>query len=125
MRRAAAAVLALVALFALVCPTLARALAGLDATTQDVLLGASAPSWRHPFGTDVLGRDLLVRTMDGGAIALRVGLAATAIALVIGVAWGAVAGYAGGKLDELLMRAVDVIDALPSVVFVIVVMALV
>ncbi len=125
MRRAAALVLLLVALFALAGPPLARALAGLDGTAQDVLLGATPPSWRHPFGTDVLGRDLLVRTMDGGAIAIRIGLTATAVALVIGVGWGALAGYAGGRLDELLMRVVDVLYALPATVFVIVVMALV
>jgi oligopeptide transport system permease protein len=125
MRRAAAAALLLVVVFALVGPPLLRALAGLDATTQDVLLGAAPPSWRHPFGTDVLGRDLLARTMEGGAIALRVGVTATAVALVIGVAWGALAGYAGGRTDELLMRVVDVLYALPATVFVIVVMAVV
>jgi len=73
----------------------------------------------------VLGRDLLVRTMDGGRIAIQIGLVATAIALVIGVAWGAIAGYAGGVVDEVMMRVVDVLYAQPATVFVIVVMAVV
>jgi oligopeptide transport system permease protein len=114
----------LVCAFCFLGPRLAAPF-GLDAIRQDVLLGATPPSWRHPFGTDVLGRDLLVRTMDGGALAIAVGITATTVALVIGVAWGAVAGYAGGRLDELMMRVVDVLYALPATVFVIVVMAVV
>jgi oligopeptide transport system permease protein len=117
--------IAAVALLCFVGPALLGALAGIDATTQDVLLGAAPPSWRHPLGTDALGRDLLVRTLDGGAIAIRVGLGATCVAVALGVVWGAVAGWAGGRIDEVMMRVVDVLYALPSTVFVIVVMALV
>ncbi|WP_428265060.1 ABC transporter permease [Haliangium sp.] len=116
------------ALFVAICvfsflgPYLAAWLAGLDPISQDPSLGATPPSWRHWMGTDTLGRDMMVRTMDGGRIAILVGLVATAVALVIGVSWGAVAAYVGGKVDELMMRIVDVLYAFPVVVFVIVIM---
>lgn len=112
-----------ICLFSFAGPVLARWVAGIDAVAQDTALGAAAPSWRHWLGTDQLGRDMLVRTMEGGRIAITVGLTATLVALVIGVSWGAVAGYAGGRLDELMMRVVDVLYAFPTVVFVIVIMA--
>jgi oligopeptide transport system permease protein len=106
-------------------PPVLGALFGLDGRAQDVTLGAAPPTWRHPLGTDILGRDLFVRTLEGGSVAIRIGLFATFVALAIGVTWGAVAGYAGGRIDEAMMRFVDVMYALPSTVFVIVVMALV
>ncbi len=96
---------------------------GLDATTIDITGGAKPPSWSHPLGTDTLGRDMLVRTMIGGQIALTVAFVATAVALVIGVAWGATAAYAGGRIDYLMMRVVDTLYGFPTTVFVIVVMA--
>jgi oligopeptide transport system permease protein len=111
--------------FSVAGPFLARLLLGLDATAQNVDLGATAPSWAHPFGTDVLGRDLLVRTMIGGRISILVGFVAAGVAVVIGVAWGAIAAYAGGRTDELMMRFVDMLYALPSTLFVLVIMAIV
>jgi oligopeptide transport system permease protein len=113
----------LVCAFSFLGPILAQAIAGLDGVSQDPRLGATPPSWGHWMGTDPLGRDLLVRTMEGGRYAIGIGLIAAAIALVIGVTWGAVAGWAGGKTDEAMMRFVDVLYALPSPLFVIVVMA--
>lgn len=73
----------------------------------------------HWLGTDELGRDLFARSCAGGRISLLVGLAATLVSLLIGVAYGAVAGYAGGRLDALMMRLVDVLYALPFMFFVI------
>ena len=76
----------------------------------------------HLFGTDALGRDLFVRTMIGGQISLLVGLVATLVSLVIGISYGAVAGYFGGRVDNLMMRFVDGIYAMPFMFFVIVLM---
>ncbi len=83
---------------------------------EDVSQG---PSWRHWFGTDDAGRDMLVRLLMGGRISLAVGLCATFVALIIGVSYGAVAGYVGGKLDAFMMRVVDIMYALPFTIFVI------
>lgn len=74
----------------------------------------------HWLGTDRLGRDLLVRTLHGLRVSLAVALAATAVAVVIGVAWGAIAGYRRGRTDALMMRFVDVLYSLPQVFFVII-----
>jgi len=120
---ACGAAFAAICVFSFAGPLLAGWIAGLDAVSQDTALGASAPSWHHWFGTDLLGRDMMVRTMAGGRMAIAVALTATLVALVIGVSWGAVAGYAGGRIDELMMRIVDILYAFPTVVFVIVVMA--
>ena len=90
-----------------------------DPAAQDLALGASSPSAAHWFGTDDLGRDLFTRVLYGGRISLLVGLVGTAVSLVVGVAWGAIAGYAGGRTDELMMRVVDVLDALPYIFLVI------
>src|SRR5262245_16179979 len=119
------AIFLMICLFSFAGPFLMKWLANVDGSKQDVLLGASAPSAQHWMGTDILGRDLLVRTMDGGQIAIKIALLATIVALVIGVTYGAIAGWAGGKVDEVMMRFVDVLYALPSTVFVIVIMALV
>src|SRR5271165_2170583 len=78
------------------------------------------PGVAHWFGTDVHGRDLLSRTLYGAQISLLVGAVGTVVSLVIGVLWGAVAGYLGGRWDSALMRFVDVLYSLPSIVFVIV-----
>ena len=79
-----------------------------------------APSLTHWLGTDVHGRDLLSRVMYGARISLLVGTVGAGVSLVIGVLWGAVAGYVGGRLDNFMMRIVDILYALPSIVFVIV-----
>jgi oligopeptide transport system permease protein len=115
--------LGIVIVFCVLGPILAGAIGGLDANTQDTDLGATGPSARHWFGTDPLGRDMLVRTMLGGRLALAVALIATTVAVVVGVSWGAIAAYAGGRVDFVMMRIVDVLYGFPVVVFVIVVMA--
>jgi oligopeptide transport system permease protein len=76
----------------------------------------------HLFGTDALGRDLLARLLMGLRVSLAIGLVATFVSLVIGVAWGAVAGFVGGRLDEVMMRFVDVLYSLPFIFFVILLM---
>ncbi|MEP6603617.1 MAG: ABC transporter permease [Spartobacteria bacterium] len=90
--------------------------------TQNLALGATPPSAQHWLGTDTLGRDLLIRILYGGRVSLSVGLCATAVALVIGVIYGAVSGFIGGKIDIFMMRIVDIIFALPFTVFVILLM---
>lgn len=78
------------------------------------------PSTEHWFGTDQLGRDLFSRILYGGQISLLVGFVATAVSLVIGISYGAAAGYAGGKTDEAMMRVVDILYAIPFLVIVII-----
>ena len=90
--------------------------------SQNLNLGASAPSFSHWLGTDTLGRDLLVRLLVGGRISIGVGLCATVVALTIGVVYGAVAGFFGGKTDTVMMRIVDIMYALPFTIFVILLM---
>ena len=76
----------------------------------------------HLLGADALGRDLLARILMGLRVSLAIGLVATAVSLVIGVAWGAVAGFVGGRTDEIMMRIVDVLYSLPFIFFVILLM---
>jgi len=89
---------------------------------QELANTFSPPSGTHWLGTDQLGRDLLVRLLYGGRVSLGVGLAATFVALTIGVVYGAVAGFFGGKLDAFMMRTVDIIYSLPFPIFVILLM---
>ena len=89
---------------------------------QNLDLGAVPPSAAHWLGTDTLGRDLLARTLYGGRISIMVGLVATFVALAIGVTYGAVAGFIGGKVDAVMMRIVDILYALPFAIFVILLM---
>ena len=91
---------------------------------QNLELGASPPSSEHFLGTDVLGRDLLSRILYGARISLLVGFVATGVALIIGVSWGIIAGYAGGRVDSIMMRIVDVLYGLPFIIFIILLMVI-
>ena len=78
------------------------------------------PSWEHPFGTDLNGRDVLYRVLLGARISLVVGLAGACVSLLLGTAYGLVAGYAGGRMDNLMMRVVDVIYSVPRLIFILI-----
>ena len=88
-------------------------------TAIDLKNTVAAPSAEHWFGTDQLGRDLFARVLSGGRVSLLVGVVATAVAVMIGVIYGSIAGYTGGFLDDLMMRFVDILFALPFLVLVI------
>ena len=89
---------------------------------QNLALGAVGPRVGHWLGTDVLGRDVLTRLLHGGRISILVCLCATAVSLTIGLLYGALAGFLGGKIDALMMRAVDILYSLPFTIFVILLM---
>ncbi|HET9959456.1 MAG TPA: ABC transporter permease [Polyangiaceae bacterium] len=100
------------------------ALLGLDPNATAPALRHQPPSAAHWFGTDAVGRDLFARVLVGGRVSLSIGLAATLVSVTIGVAYGAVAGFYGGKLDEILMRFVDFLYGLPYMFLVILIMLL-
>ncbi len=122
---ASAVVIGLVFAFCVLGPPLTAASLGWTYEMQDIDLGASPPSWSHPFGTDVLGRDVMVRTMLGGRVSLAVALVATAVSLAVGVTYGAISGFAGGRVDAVMMRVVDLMLSTPYLLLVIVLMAVI
>ena len=111
-----------VLLFMVVVALLTPWIAPYSYEAQNLDLGASPPSVAHWLGTDIFGRDVLTQIMYGGRISLAVGFIATAVALLIGVTWGAVAGYIGGRLDAVMMRLVDILYALPFMIFIVLLM---
>ncbi|HEY7914607.1 MAG TPA: ABC transporter permease [Blastocatellia bacterium] len=121
---AGGAITLLVVLLALAGPWLVYQYNGFTYQTQDLTTRLSDPSMLHPLGTDILGRDLLARLLYGSRVSLMVGLVATLVSLVIGVAYGAAAGYFGGKVDDVMMRIVDVLYSLPYIILVVILLAL-
>jgi oligopeptide transport system permease protein len=111
-----------VLLFMLIVALLTPWIAPYSYEAQNLDLGASPPSSQHWLGTDIFGRDVLTQIMYGGRISLAVGFIATAVALLIGVTWGAVAGYAGDRVDAVMMRLVDILYALPFMIFIVLLM---
>jgi oligopeptide transport system permease protein len=91
---------------------------------QNLILGATPPSATHWLGTDTLGRDMLTRVLYGSRVSLSVGFIATTVALLIGVLYGTVAGYFGGRIDAAMMRIVDILYALPFMIFIILLMVI-
>jgi oligopeptide transport system permease protein len=81
------------------------------------------PSLQHPMGTDDSGRDILARVLQGGRISLMVGVISTIVSLIVGVSWGATAAYLGGRIDNFMMRIVDIIYAIPYILIVIVLLS--
>jgi oligopeptide transport system permease protein len=128
-------VVILISLASLIGPSVIKYATGrsYDVIPSDSALNKSFPpfrgpdgrfAWTHPMGTDIAGRDLLSRVLSGGQISLMVALISTLVSLVIGVSYGAIAGYLGGRIDDLMMRIVDVLYSLPYVIIVIVLLAL-
>ena len=87
------------------------------------LVTSFPPSLQHPMGTDEAGRDLLARVLQGGRISLMVGVISTIVSLIVGVSYGAIAGYLGGRIDNLMMRFVDILYAIPYILIVIVLLS--
>ena len=112
---------ALLVLLILACALVPR-LFGLDPELTDPARHGLAPSGGHWFGTDNLGRDYLARVLVGGQTSLMVGLVATLVSVLIGTFWGAVSGYYGGLLDDVMMRVVDFLYAIPYMFLVILIM---
>jgi len=117
---AALSIMAVVIVLTLIAPLLSPW--EIDSTDWDNVSQPPAVENAHYFGTDDVGRDIFVRTLYGGRISLMVGLSATLVSLLIGIFWGATAGFAGGRTDQLMMRFVDVMYAMPFMFFVILLM---
>jgi len=113
-RKHPGAVVGAIVLTIIILSTILVPLSPYDPETSDLKSRLQPPSWEHPFGTDPLGRDMLTRVLYGGRISLMVGFMVVMITLSIGVPVGAIAGYFGGWIDNLLMRIIDATLALPS-----------
>lgn len=129
-------VVAIITIASIIGPTLIKRTFGFTPDyipTHDIKLTQSFPpftgpngefSWKHPMGTDNAGRDQLARVLQGGQISLFVGIIATLVSLLIGVTYGAIAGYVGGRVDNVMMRVVDVLYSLPYIILVIVLLSM-
>lgn len=115
---ASVVVLALITLASIIVPITWHF--GIEDASWESILTPPSLADGHWFGTDANGRDLFVRTLYGGRISLAIGVLTTIVALAIGVTWGAVAGFTGGRVDGLMMRFVDVLYSLPLIFFIII-----
>src|SRR6187401_1825714 len=110
MLRVGVSIVVIVALAALVGPFLAP----WDPAHQELALRLAAPSWTHPFGLDELGRDILARVLAGARISFLVGLTVVGVSSAVGTLFGALAGYFGGILDDVISRVIDTLLAFPG-----------
>ena len=117
-RRLAPLALGFIGFLTLAC-FLSPWIAPYDYKAQNLALGPVAPSVQHWFGTDLLGRDLLSRLLQGGMISISVGLIATAVALLVGVVYGIMAAEVGGRFEDFCMRFIDIISTLPLTLIVV------
>lgn len=120
-------VVILMVIAVIIGPPIIKAATGFEYDTQPAdgnLLKSFPPSFQHPMGTDDAGRDILARVLQGGRISLMVAIISTFVSLIIGVSYGAVAGYLGGAVDNVMMRLVDMLYAVPYILIVIVVLSL-
>lgn len=119
-------VLAIIAILVLVGPPVFYWATGFTADgipDDGNLIKSFPPSLQHPMGTDEAGRDMFARVLQGGRISLMVGVISTFVSLIVGVSYGAIAGYLGGRIDNLMMRIVDMIYAIPYILIVIVLLS--
>ncbi|MCP4200063.1 MAG: ABC transporter permease [Proteobacteria bacterium] len=118
-RRHPGAMVGVIVLTIIVLSAVFAGLSPYDPVKSDIKNRYQAPSLEHPFGTDGLGRDLLTRTLYGGRVSMSVGLMVVFITLIIGIPVGSIAGYYGGWKDNVLMRLIDATLAIPSLLFLI------
>lgn len=111
-------VLVLITLISLTGPFFSR----FDYVTNDLTITNLSPDWIHPFGTDELGRDILTRTMYGTRISLLIGFGSVLINLTVGVFYGGISGYLGGRIDNIMQRFIDIIFSLPDLLYIILLM---
>jgi len=123
-RRHKAAVVGAIILAVIILACMLAPLSPYNPEKSDLSSALQPPSWQHPFGTDPLGRDMLTRVLYGGRISLFVGFMVVVITLAIGIPVGAVAGYFGGWIDDVLMRLIDASLALPSLMILILLSAI-
>jgi oligopeptide transport system permease protein len=117
----AGTIFVLVLLYCLIWPELSP----YDPNKVDFAQARQNPSWEHPLGTDRFGRDMLTRTALGGRVSIEIGFAATIVILVIGIAYGSISGFVGGKLDNGMMRFLDALYGLPYLPFAIITLAII
>lgn len=106
------------------CAIFAPWIAPYDPLAQDITRRREPPSWKHPFGIDEVGRDLLSRVIYGARVSLSVGVASVSLAIIVGTLIGAVSGYAGGWVDNIVMRIMDIMLAFPSLLLAIAIVAI-
>ncbi|MGD9631012.1 MAG: ABC transporter permease [Pyrinomonadaceae bacterium] len=119
-------VLAVMVVLVVIGPPIFTGLTGITADyipDDGDLIKSFPPSWQHPMGTDEAGRDIFARVLQGGRISIAVGIISTLVSLIVGVSYGAIAGYLGGTIDNVMMRIVDIIYAIPYILIVIVLLS--